>query len=135
MLPSRRRNDRTGRALTWLCGGALALNLLLILGLLVLLAYNGAGTFWPKPLTLLTLSDGSKVLGQIERRESTPDGGRRIQLRVGNRDLTGADFLWVDESNIVSRQTPRDAIVLERLEWGNFYGFPRSLRKDNAVLA
>lgn len=141
MLPSRRRSDRTGRALTWLCGGALALNLLLILGLLVLLAYNGGGTFWPKPLTLLTLADGSKVLGEIERRESipgeggAPSPGSRIQLKVGNRDLSGADFLWVDESKIVSRQTPGDAIVLERMEWGNFYGFPRALRKDGTVLA
>ena len=141
MLPSRRRSDRTGRALTWLCGGALALNLLLILGLLVLLAYNGGGTFWPKPLTLLTLAGGSKVLGEIERRESipgeggAPSPGSRIQLKVGNRDLSGADFLWVDESKIVSRQTPGDAIVLERMEWGNFYGFPRALRKDGTVLA
>ena len=141
MLPSRRRSDRTGRALTWLCGGALALNLLLILGLLVLLAYNGGGTFWPKPLTLLTLADDSKVLGEIERRESipgeggAPSPGSRIQLKVGNRDLSGADFLWVDESKIVSRQTPGDAIVLERMEWGNFYGFPRALRKDGTVLA
>ena len=49
----RRQNaDRFGQPLTWLCGGALALNMLLVLALLVLLAVNGLSYFWQRPLHL-----------------------------------------------------------------------------------
>ncbi|MCM2269442.1 MAG: phosphate ABC transporter permease PstA, partial [Thermoanaerobaculia bacterium] len=38
------------------------------------------------------------------------------------RDLTGQDFLWIDTADVVASTHPADAVVLERLEWGNFYG-------------
>jgi phosphate transport system permease protein len=136
-----RPSDLAGRVLTWLCGGTLALNLLLILGLLALLAANGGSYFWQKPLTLLTLRDGSKVLGEVQRTEDIPGSkpgtvaARRVQLKVGNRDLTGADFLWEDAASITAREIPPAAMLLERLEWGNFYGFPVELRKGGAIVA
>ena len=40
------RADGWGQSFTALCGGALALNLLLVVGLLALLAINGLGFFW-----------------------------------------------------------------------------------------
>jgi phosphate transport system permease protein len=136
-----RPSDLAGRVLTWLCGGTLALNLLLIVGLLALLAANGGSYFWQKPLTLLTLHDGSKVMGEVQRTEEIPGSrpgtvaARRVQLKVGNRDLTGADFLWEDDGSIAAREVPPAAMLLERLEWGNFYGFPVEIRKGGAVVA
>jgi len=127
--------------MTWLTGGALALNLLLILGLLGLLFWNGAGYFWARPLALFTLTDGSRILGEVHARNLHPDAAPgappayRVQLKVGNRDLNGADFLWLDEASVVSRATPADAMLLERLEWGNFFGFPEAIRRGDAVLA
>lgn len=50
---TKRRLNRTeaiGRSLTWLCGGALALNLLLVVGLLGLLVVNGGAYFWQRGL-------------------------------------------------------------------------------------
>jgi phosphate transport system permease protein len=125
-----RPSDLPGRALTWLTGGTLALNLLLIAGLLTLLAVHGGSAFWPGPLWLVTLSDGTKLLGEIEREEET-----RIQLRVANRDLTGADFRWVDTAEITARMQPTQATLLERLEWGSFHGFPVALKRDDATIA
>jgi len=127
---TRRPSDLPGRALTWLTGGTLALNLLLIAGLLTLLAVHGGSAFWPRPLWLFTLKDGTKLLGEIEREEPG-----RVQIQVGNRDLTGADFRWVDGSEIVSRMLPNQATLLERLEWGNFHGFAMSLRRGDATIA
>ena len=124
----RRPSDIPGRAFTWLTGGTLALNLLLIAGLLTLLAVHGGSAFWPRPLWLFTLKDGTKLLGEIEREEPG-----RVQIQVGNRDLTGADFRWVEGSEIVSRLLPHHATLLERLEWGNFHGFPMSLRRGDAT--
>ena len=61
----RRRSAVIGQALTWLCGGALAFNLLLVVSILLLLAYNGLSYFWQRDLVELTMKDGRKVLGDV----------------------------------------------------------------------
>jgi len=140
MAVKTRPSDLSGRAMTWLTGGALALNLLLVAGLLALLIRNGAVAFWPRPVVLLALSDGTKVMGEIHDREDIPSDdphaapASRIKLKVGNRDLGDAEFRWVDEARIVARTTPRDAVVVERMEWGNFYGTVAETRGDGALV-
>src|SRR5690606_978642 len=62
-------------------------------------------------------------------------GGTRFQMRVGNRDLTDIDFVWVDDHDVTARRFPGDAVVVERLEWGNFYGRPVELTDGATVLA
>ncbi len=137
----RRRTDLLGQSFTWLCGGALAFNLLLALGLLLLIAVYGLSFFWQKKLVLLTLKDGPPVLGEIHEREAIPPSaehpapGERIRLKVGNRDLYGLDFRWVDERDIAARDYPSDAALLERYEWGNFFGRMAELRRGDALLA
>ncbi len=125
-----------------MCGGALAFNMLAVLALLALLAMNGLGYFWQRPLTLLTLREGGRVLGEIHQREAIPGAqdaegqpAMRLQLKVGNRDVTGVDFRWIDEQDILERSHPDDAVVLERLEWGNYYGFPVAIQGAAGVLA
>ncbi|MFQ5744567.1 MAG: phosphate ABC transporter permease PstA [Acidobacteriota bacterium] len=128
--------DRYGPYLTWLSGGALALNLLLVLGLLGVLAANGLDYFWQKDLILLTLDDGRQLLGEIYQHDTNPtDGTRRLQLKVGNRDMTGVDFVWIDEASIAEQAHPEAAIALERREWGNFYGFMVELRVGDRIVA
>jgi phosphate transport system permease protein len=137
------RPDRLGLTITWLCGGALAINLLLTVALIALIAVNGLAYFWPREVVLFTLTDGTRLLGEIHDREEIPskDGSRsevaatRLRLKLGNRDLSGADFIWVDESTIAARATPLDATLLERLERGNFYGTPVELKRGEEVLA
>ncbi len=140
--------DRSGRlrreffavSMTALCGGALALNLVLILGLLAVIGYQGGRFFWQKDLPEFTLTDGTRLLGEVHSRQTIPAatagaGGERLQIRLGNRDLTGGDFRWVDASAIAQRELPADAVVLERLEWGNFYGRMVELRRGSEILA
>jgi phosphate transport system permease protein len=150
-LRARGRRDLLGRSFTWLCGGALAVNLLLVVGILALLAAQGLAFFWQKPLLWLELDDGRRLLGEVWERNEIPAaydaapgrpeggaegfGGTRIRLKVGNRDVTGADFVWLEEPRVVRSLQPRDAVVLERLEWGNFYGFPSALRRGAETLA
>jgi phosphate transport system permease protein len=121
----------SGSLFIWLSGGALACSLLLIGGLLSLIFINGMGYFWPKDLVQLSLKDGTRVLGEMvdtQRIPGTvspafPEGQVRIQLKVGNRDLYGQDFRWVDEEDILQRAWPEDVVAFERREWGNFYGW------------
>jgi phosphate transport system permease protein len=122
--------------------GTLALNLLLILAVLGLVGAKGLGTFWQRDLVRLEVEDGRVLLGEIRDLEEIPEARAvdgeaptRIRLKLGNRDLGDADFAWVDEAAIVRRDLPEDAALLERLEWGNFYGFLRELRKGDQVLA
>jgi phosphate transport system permease protein len=136
----RRHTERLGRSLTWLCGGALALNLLLVIGILLLLAVFGLGYFWQKDLIELTLADGRKLLGEIwevERTPATADAPAhdRLRIKIGNRDVEGLDFAWIDAKDIVARSRPADAVLLERLEWGNFHGRMVELRRGERVLA
>jgi phosphate transport system permease protein len=135
----RRRAAWLGDGLTALCGGALGLNLLLVVALLSVLTYNGAGYFWPRPVTRLELADGTIVMGEILDREhvfqSADAAATRIKVKVGNRDLGGADFRWIDESDIVARELPQQAVVLERVEWGNLYGTLVELRRGHEVLS
>jgi phosphate transport system permease protein len=143
-----KRTDLLGEALTSLCGGALALNLLLVVALLGVLAINGMGHFWQKKLVRLDLVEphdvqGAAILGELHDREPVPlaDGedpasqGTRVRLKVGNRDLTGEGFVWIDERNVAATSHPPGAMVLERMEWGNFYGFAYELRRGDEVLA
>jgi phosphate transport system permease protein len=123
--------------MVWLCGAALALNLLLTSGILLLLASSGLGYFWQRELVHLALKDGRKLLGEVHNREPIPEGlgATRIRLKVGNRDVTGLDFIWINESEVEERSSPEDAVVLERLEYGNFYGTMSELRRGGEVLA
>ena len=137
-----KRTDLLGDGLTYLCGGALAINLLLVIALLAVLVINGGGYFWPRELIQLELADGSVLLGELHNREEIPseiegdaDPETRIRLKTGNRDLTGADFVWIDEPEIVYRSRPTEAVVLERQEWGNFYGYMTELRRGDQALA
>jgi phosphate transport system permease protein len=133
----------SGSLFIWLSGGALACSLLLIAGLLTLIFVNGMGYFWPKDLVQLTLNDGTRVLGEMvdaQRIPGTvtttfPEGQSRIQLKIGNRDLYGQDFRWVDEETIAQRTFPQDVVALERREWGNFYGWVTEVWDGDTRLA
>jgi phosphate transport system permease protein len=79
-------------------------------------------------------------MGEIRDREEIPSENAlaarasRVKIKVGNRDLGGAEFRWIDESAIASSAYPRDAVVLERLEWGNLYGIVAETRADGALV-
>ncbi|MFA5026520.1 MAG: phosphate ABC transporter permease PstA [Candidatus Methylomirabilota bacterium] len=138
-----RRFWKSGDPFIWLSGGALAFSLLMVGGLVLLVMWNGLGLFWPADLVRFTLADGQVVLGQITAREAIPQPGappgtvvrHRLQIKQGNRDLYGADFVWVDETAITLRERPAEAVLIQRSEWGDLYGTIREIRDGGAVAA
>ncbi len=128
---------RSGEPFIWLTGGALALSLILVVGLIALILTSGLGFFWPADVVRLTLKDGKTVTGLVADREPMPGkaGEYRVKLQVANRDLYGADFLWVDEAQIAARAHPTDVAVLERAEWGLLIGTLRELREGGRAVA
>jgi phosphate transport system permease protein len=138
-----------GESMIWLTGGSLAVCLVMIVGLLALVVYQGATTFWPKPLVEVELADGTVYLGQVTRQEDyrvdpgrlasmAPDeraraeatmkeGGGELHRRLyrtGNFDLTNTHFRWVDDFDVVDVRSHPWALVIERRAWGRFHGYP-----------
>ena len=115
---------KVGEPLVWGTGVALGIIMLIALILILVIMYNGLGVFWPSNVTLLTLKDESRILGEEKAEQAHPQtGNMRLQLKVGNRDLYNLDFRWVEEDAIAEKSFPPEVIVLERTEYGNFYGY------------
>jgi phosphate transport system permease protein len=127
----------SGDLFVWASGAGLAVALMMVVGLLLLITVNGMGFFWTGDIVELTLMDGTRVMGQLAGREiipnsvtpDSPKGKGRIRVKIGNRDLYGLDFKWVDEDKIASQAFPPNAVLLERREWGNFYGWIKTIRR------
>ncbi len=134
---------KSGDPFIWLTGGALAFSLIMVAGLVLLVLVSGMGFFWPREVVRLTLTDGKVIMGQVMGREVIPEPAAppgappkyRIQVKQGNRDLYGADFVWVDEAKIAKREAPAEAAVIERREWGNLYGIIKEVKEGDQVVA
>lgn len=115
---------RMGEPLVWLTGASLAVTLLIAFTLVVVVAINGLGVFWPADLHRAELISGSNVLGEITKEEERPGNqGQRLQFKIGNRDTYGLDFRWIDQSDIQQLTSDTSALTVEREENGNFYGY------------
>ncbi|MCY4261714.1 MAG: phosphate ABC transporter permease PstA [Candidatus Dadabacteria bacterium] len=132
---------KPGDAYIWISGLALMATLVMIGGLLFLIATKGLGAMWPDDIGHYTLKDGSVYLGQLRGRELVrgtsgvkSNSDFRVKLKIGNRDLYGLDFKWIDESEIVSIDFPLDAVILERREWGNYHGYLKEIRKNGQII-
>ncbi|MDQ5857388.1 MAG: phosphate ABC transporter, permease protein PstA, partial [Acidobacteriota bacterium] len=129
-----KRKSESGGPFIWLTGAALAACLLMIVGLILVVAPRALAALWPDRLVEIGLSDGKKYVVAILETEPIPpaqgaadSAGTRVQVRLGNRDLYGLDFRWIPESQIVSRRSPRDAVLVERQEYGPFHGYLKSV--------
>ena len=131
-----------GEPWVWLTGGALALAIMMITGLLAFIAFRGASTFWPVPLELVELADGGRALGEVTEREAaqiatakaTGRGSRRL-VRTANFEVSGHHYQWFDDAAIARVSRPEWATVVERLEGGRFHGFPVRLLHGEEVVA
>ncbi len=134
---------RSGEIFIWFTGMGLGISLIMITGLLFLIVVNGKDYFWASELVQITRTDGSKQLGEIVKEEPIPNlnlpdtlwnkGLMRMQLKIGNRDLYGFDFQWIDEREIKQTDLPKFASTIERMEFGNFYGFIKEILVDGNV--
>lgn len=133
---------RRGDPMIWFSGSGLGICIIMILGLVLVILVNGLSFFWPKSLEQVTLSEGSLFLGELTNREAIPNPGQpdhltrqRILLRLGNRDLYGFDFKWIDEDQIAKRERPREAYFVERREYGPLLGVPVAVKQGDRTLA
>ncbi len=62
---------------------------------------------------------------------------QRRLLRTGNFELTNEHFTWVNdfEINPNGQSYPEWAVIIERMQWGRFYGTPKTLIADGQTTA
>ena len=145
---------KSGAPWVWLNAAAVSASILLVAGLLALIAVRGMGHFWPAAVYEVSYQapDGavSTFAGQVREREhvltsrlresgltldTDAETVERILFKTGNRDLTGQDFRWVLAPGIRSMSADEDLVVLERVEWGAFFGRVVGVKRDGEAVA
>lgn len=145
---------RSGSPWIWLNAAAVSACLIMIIGVLGLIVVRGIGHFWPAQVTQFSYqeADGQAktIFAEIVDTSVTPAIAAKIsgyimadneedlvqyQIKTGNRDVTGADFRWLQKRNIRSQDQPANLMVVERREWGNFYGQLVAVKENGKTLA
>ncbi|MGD8407442.1 MAG: phosphate ABC transporter permease PstA [Thiohalophilus sp.] len=146
---------KSGQPWIWLNAGAVSMSLIMVFGLVMLIAVRGLSYFWPSDVISANYQQPSgetiHLIGEIESDEMVPrlqvEGSsgynfspdkvsiERYLLKVGNRDVTGVDFKVVFAEFLTDITTPDDIMVVERHEWGNFYGFLSKVKQNGEIIA
>jgi phosphate transport system permease protein len=144
---------KSGTPWIWLNAGAVSVSLLMVIGLLVLITVRGLSYFWPSDVIDARYIEANgteiRLIGEIESTETVPaarvrDSGYALEgealvgrhlMKVGNRDVEGVDFKLVLAPFLTDIKYPKDILGAERREWGNFYGFLKSISENGKVIA
>ncbi|MGB1799458.1 MAG: phosphate ABC transporter, permease protein PstA, partial [Gammaproteobacteria bacterium] len=129
----------SGAPFVWLNAGAVSICIIMVAGLIGLIAVRGLGHFWPADIAVFDYyetpkSEVVKMMGEVVDEETVSrsragnpeyegDFIKRDLIKTGNRDVSGLDFEWILNAGIKNVTYPEEAIVVERREWGNFYGY------------
>ncbi len=144
---------KSGSPWVWLNAGAVAISVIMVASLIGLIGVRGLAHFWPADVIQAKYSERQNsriIVGEVVQTEQVSasqliDAGievapgveslERRLLKNGNRDSEGIDFTWVLSKNLSDIKTPAMLFTAERYEWGNLYGFLRSLKQEQKVLA
>jgi len=146
---------KSGSPWVWMNAGAVSIAVIMTLGLLAVIAVRGLEHFWPDDVIvadyLVPGSEPRVMAGEVVQAEEVPrarlaasglpvdvEGGEfmtRELLKVGNREVYGADFSWVVGEWLSNQRKPADLVALERREWGNFYGELLNVKEAGKLVA
>lgn len=132
---------KKGEHWIWMSSAMVALSVVLVFGLFGMIAYKGMVHFWPHSVYEYQVNNGAeieRVVGEhrdtkikevFEAEGQLPRQVEQLLIKVGNRDIYGIDFRWISADDLVE-QEPKiaaNAVVVERFEYGNVYGWFKSL--------
>ena len=144
---------KSGDPWVWMNAAAVSISVIAVVGLLAVLAVNGFGHFWSKDIKQANyFVEGMDapviVTGEVVDVIDVPsaqlisagftldknvDTYERQLIKLGNRDVSGADFGWFLSKGFSQIQYPKELMVLERREWGNFYGRLVAVKEGETV--
>ena len=136
------KNRPAGESFVWFTSMGLSIGLLMVVFLLVLIILNGIRVFWPDKTALIKLKEGSSeainnqpyVAGNIlKTQEKLGTRGsiapeKELQVFIGNKDIYGMGFKFINEKEIAEIRHPKELIEIERLEYGDAIGLPLNLQ-------
>lgn len=145
---------KSGAPWVWLNAAAVSLSLIMVFGLLLLIAVRGLGHYWPAQVAAIEYQQkgseqaiyiaGEMVEQQVLKPEVavaagyTPEqiaaGVTQHLIKTGNRDISGLDFRWILDKDIKQAGYPENLMVLERREWGNFYGYLGAIKENGKIV-
>lgn len=139
-----------GEPVVWLTGMAMSICIVMIVALLGITIYQGSRTFWPRPIDTLVMTDGRVVMGMpMSTEHFVPQEGERSAIekaradagavipgafdamgrpvrtlyRIGNKEIRGEPFEWVELYKVKSMARDPAATLLERNNnWGRWIG-------------
>ncbi|MEQ1528123.1 MAG: phosphate ABC transporter permease PstA [Methylococcales bacterium] len=145
---------KSGAPWIWLNAAAVSTCLIMVIGVLGLVAVRGVQNFWPGQVTQFTYQEPNKppqiLIGEkIETSVMTAAMAKasgfvmadnediliQHQIKTGNRDISGADFRWIQDRYIKEQSNPVELTVIERREWGNFYGRLSAVKQAQQLIA
>ncbi|WP_093506784.1 phosphate ABC transporter permease PstA [Phytopseudomonas straminea] len=146
---------KSGSPWIWMNAGAVSIAIIMTVGLLAVIAVRGLGHFWPADIIEASYQvpgeQAKQMAGEVVQKEEIPrarlaaaglpvnaEGGEfmtRELLKVGNRDLYGADFSWVVGEWLGEQRRPAGLTAFERREWGNFYGYLVNVKEEGRLVA
>ncbi len=140
---------KSGTPWIWLNAGAVSIALVAVFGLLLLIMVRGMSHFWPANVHAFHFANAEQsmtVIAEVVEEETLPantvpniqqtEGDvTRYLVKTGNRDILGSDFKWIYDTDLQSRDQPEDVMVLERIEWGNFYGYLTAVYENGEPVA
>lgn len=148
-LKKQKNSQASGEPMVWMTAMGLSMGVLMILGLLALIFYKGLEVFWPKHVAEIHLKsedgNGERLLGEIilqrdrssHKSSNENDEGsplRETQIFMGNKEVLGQAFRFVEQDKIKKISYPESVIKLERREYGNAMGFPQAIYQADQEL-
>ena len=144
----------SGTPWIWLNAGAISIALVAVFGLLVLILARGMGHFWPENVNAFyyeNTKNALTIIAEVIESEKVPleslhnlntqyagdEQGNvtRHLVKTGNRDILGSDFRWLYDIDLLKVEQPEELMVLERVEWGNFYGYLKAVYENGQMVA
>ncbi len=129
-----------GEPAVWLAGGALAVAILAIVGMVGLIVYQGGRAFWPDALAQVSGTEGLTLLGEIQDSSVIPGGEEnggtdRLLIRTENFRWNGTHAQWLMVDPSAQPTYPEWATLAELLGEGRLVGTPSAFRVQGEVLA
>jgi phosphate transport system permease protein len=122
-----------GESFVWFTSMGLAIGLIMVVFLLFLIVSNGIRVFWPDETAVIKLKEGTYIAGNILRKQErmgsrgSADPQHELQLFIGNKDIYGLGFRFIDEKDIAETKFPKEIMEIERLEYGDAIVLPKTL--------
>jgi len=145
---------KSGSPWIWLNAAAVSTCLIMVIAVLILVFVRGMGHFWPAQVTQFSYQEEGKplriIIGEKVDTSITPaimakSTGHKMAdnedtlvqylVKTGNRDVTGTDFRWIEARNVKEQSDPDTMMVVERREWGNFYGQLLEVKENGKTIA